>query len=92
MQDGGDNGESWPVMAIDDIDTYTSQPRPSMFSNEALVSSAPVMSTGGSADNTLGAELPVPGQPQILARVGDDLGSSIAVTTKKKIGGGNSLT
>eukprot|EP00057_Strongylocentrotus_purpuratus_P012696 XP_011667170.1 PREDICTED: uncharacterized protein LOC105439650 [Strongylocentrotus purpuratus] len=80
-----DNGESWPVMAIDDFDTYTSHPRSSMFSNEALVSSAPVMSTGVPASITPGTGFPVPGQPQILAGVGDDLGSSSAATTKEKI-------
>ena len=71
-------------MAIDDMDPYTSQPRP-MFSNEALVSSAPVMSTGVPAAITPGTGFPVPGQPQILAGVGDDLGSSSAATTKEKI-------
>ncbi|XP_030845856.1 uncharacterized protein LOC115925946 [Strongylocentrotus purpuratus] len=80
VQDGGVNGESWPEMAIDDFDT-----NPSMFTNEALVSPAPVTSTGVPTAFTPGTGFPVPGQPQMLAGVGDDLGSSIAVTLKEKI-------
>eukprot|EP00057_Strongylocentrotus_purpuratus_P028359 XP_011682833.1 PREDICTED: uncharacterized protein LOC105446996 [Strongylocentrotus purpuratus] len=80
VQDGGVNGESWPEMAIDDFDT-----NPSMFTNEALVSPAPVTSTGVPTAFTPGTGFPVPGQPQMLAGVRDDLGSSIAVTLKEKI-------
>lgn len=80
MQDGGDNGESWPVMAIDDFDT-----NPSMFTNEELVSPAPVTPTGVPAAFTPGTGFPVPGQPQMLAGVSDDLGSSVAVSLKEKI-------
>ena len=85
MMEHIENGESWP-MSRSNLNTTSQESEGRAFSASRAGLFPPALSvSAGASPITSETVRPVPGQPQLLAGVCDDLGAAVATPVKEKI-------